>query len=883
MDILDIGAAVSQSKGYTDQYLTTGSTPMGSWNASTNTPHITQGSGSIGQYYDVVEAGTWDGVDFLVGDRLLFAANSNKWERIPTGVEQDASPMVVAFIDQTITNLPTTRTSGKPLVVSDSVKVKSTATLPFEVNGITFDSYLDEAEWNGTAWQEKSYQAGKTNEIKVNKPLEESLSGIADYQSDVNKEFVKEHLKELRFRGYYSVATPTGSIKEGSVWYESDTLSTTFPLQVKTYTNGAWSLATSDYTPADFDVLINQTKNDVNYCFNNEWKDFGGDVFTDTDDLTTITNPSNQTIYRLNYKIYKINGARAENVIFYKSLGSTVVSNTGVSVNGQPEVAYEDIVISDIIDWISAGYIEVGTYSNGTFAKYENSTGSILFNIKTAFTEEDAYDLYFNPTGTAGVDNFIKISSSDESAASYNDLTNKPKINGEVIVGNKSSVDYKISRELSEAQYTALSEEEKNNGTSYYVDDGSSGSSNVEVTSFNNLTDKPSVNGITLRAGLTSADLDMYTRAETDAKFSGVFSYKGVVADIAHLPSASDSKAGDVYYVTDESASFAFNGSAYENIGGAVDLSAYQTKQDNALETTSKNITGAINELNTNKTNKSDIVDNLTTDDATKMLSAKQGKVLQDTKETLANKVTSITKDSTNTEYSSAKAVFDYSAPFDSVANLTSGNVDSNDCVFNVEGYTTQRSIRQKVFFGRILDPIANGNKWGRVITTVNVTESETIIEQRFTMMFNFVGQYHRVEFYRLGHLDVSYGTAIYDNRANIVWLPWYPTEYPATDIPLINSWTADTAQISITGGNAIFSFRQLKLVSGTQGRIAQIGYGFPMKSRTVRAYSSMETLTSAQSALAEVGIESTSIAINLYGWTTGRAYYGQIVAPLGY
>lgn len=188
MDILDIGAAVSQSKGYTDQYLTTGSTPMGSWNASTNTPHITQGSGSIGQYYDVVEAGTWDGVDFLVGDRLLFAANSNKWERIPTGVEQDNIPVTIMYIDQTTVALPVQRSSGKPLVIGDNVKVKSTATLPFTIAGITFDSYSDEAVWNGTQWQEESYSVGKTNEVGVDNPTSESITGTAKYQSNINIE-----------------------------------------------------------------------------------------------------------------------------------------------------------------------------------------------------------------------------------------------------------------------------------------------------------------------------------------------------------------------------------------------------------------------------------------------------------------------------------------------------------------------------------------------------------------------------------------------------------------------------------------------------------------------------------------------------------------------
>lgn len=57
-----------------------------------------------------------------------------------------------------------------------------------------------------------------------------------------------------------------------------------------------------------------------------------------------------------------------------------------------------------------------------------------------------------------------------------------------------------------------------------------------------------------------------------------------------------------------------------------------QDKSDNNLSTTNKTVVGGINELNTNKLNKSDIATNLTTNDDTKVLSAKQGKLLQDNK-----------------------------------------------------------------------------------------------------------------------------------------------------------------------------------------------------------------------------------------------------------
>ena len=55
----------------------------------------------------------------------------------------------------------------------------------------------------------------------------------------------------------------------------------------------------------------------------------------------------------------------------------------------------------------------------------------------------------------------------------------------------------------------------------------------------------------------------------------------------------------------------------------------YQHKTDITLNTESKEVVGAINQLNDNKIETKDIVDNLESEDNTKVLSAKQGKELK--------------------------------------------------------------------------------------------------------------------------------------------------------------------------------------------------------------------------------------------------------------
>lgn len=64
---------------------TSGAHPLGAWDASTNTPTITQGTGTEDSYYFVSKPGTWDSIDFVPGDMILFTTKTNRWERIASG------------------------------------------------------------------------------------------------------------------------------------------------------------------------------------------------------------------------------------------------------------------------------------------------------------------------------------------------------------------------------------------------------------------------------------------------------------------------------------------------------------------------------------------------------------------------------------------------------------------------------------------------------------------------------------------------------------------------------------------------------------------------------------------------------------------------------
>lgn len=98
---------------------------------------------------------------------------------------------------------------------------------------------------------------------------------------------------------------------------------------------------------------------------------------------------------------------------------------------------------------------------------------------------------------------------------------------------------------------------------------------------------------------------------EVKSSISGVYTYKGSVATYDALP--DDAAVGDVYNVEaaygnyPAGTNYAWDGTKWDALGGSVDLSAYQTKNDNSLTTTAKTVVGAINELDgevaTNTTN----------------------------------------------------------------------------------------------------------------------------------------------------------------------------------------------------------------------------------------------------------------------------------------
>ena len=92
--------------------------------------------------------------------------------------------------------------------------------------------------------------------------------------------------------------------------------------------------------------------------------------------------------------------------------------------------------------------------------------------------------------------------------------------------------------------------------------------------------------------GSVAGNTDMYTGANVDsllsdlitkveAKLSSAMHYKGTLANYAAIQAVESKEVGDVYNATDTGKNYAWDGTAWDELTGIVDLSAYKTDAEN--------------------------------------------------------------------------------------------------------------------------------------------------------------------------------------------------------------------------------------------------------------------------------------------------------------
>ena len=76
--------------------------------------------------------------------------------------------------------------------------------------------------------------------------------------------------------------------------------------------------------------------------------------------------------------------------------------------------------------------------------------------------------------------------------------------------------------ELTQAEYDALPESEKLNGTEYFITDGQGGGGGGGTSDYEDLDNQPSINNVTLIGNKTSADLGLVANATGQSLTFGV-------------------------------------------------------------------------------------------------------------------------------------------------------------------------------------------------------------------------------------------------------------------------------------------------------------------------------------------------------------------------
>lgn len=159
----------------------------------------------------------------------------------------------------------------------------------------------------------------------------------------------------------------------------------------------------------------------------------------------------------------------------------------------------------------------------------------------------------------------------DTGASSFAEITGSPDDN----LALKNKFDTKVDKETGKG----LSTNDYSNTDKGKVD-------NLPSDTNSALADKASLSDDNDFVGENNFQGDLFYRGEevaTKADLSTVFKYKGSVATYDDLADIVDPEVGDVYNVVENDKNYAWSGSAWDDLGGIVDLSNYYTKSETEL------------------------------------------------------------------------------------------------------------------------------------------------------------------------------------------------------------------------------------------------------------------------------------------------------------
>lgn len=194
----------------------------------------------------------------------------------------------------------------------------------------------------------------------------------------------------------------------------------------------------------------------------------------------------------------------------------------------------------------------------GTIAKLWNKITEKFVRKELKTDSDSQYKVLSDNNLTDELLQKINEAGVSDFGGNYSDLYAKPSIDGHEIRGGNQT-----SESLGLASQTWVNSQgfQKSNDVQSAITAKLTGYATQTWVNSQNFQTEEEVTGA-INAALTSA-----------------FVYKGVKATVAELPEDSN-KVGDIWHVTEDNNEYAWNGTAWEPMGGDMDLSAYVKATD---------------------------------------------------------------------------------------------------------------------------------------------------------------------------------------------------------------------------------------------------------------------------------------------------------------
>lgn len=218
------------------------------------------------------------------------------------------------------------------------------------------------------------------------------------------------------------------------------------------------------------------------------------------------------------------------------------------------------------------------TYAAPVTSVNEETGNVIISKIKTTASSNN---VEYNLMGTSNNNNTMAVSPYNQDLLSFAKTTNESRLTiGSTATPGKVRL---YSSANSASGYTELKSNASSTNTREISFPDATGTVALttdipNVPSWALAASKPSYTFSELTSHPTTLNdygiTNAYTKTEVDGLVSGVLHYKGTKATVSALPS-SGNVTGDVWHITADGSEWAWDGSAWQELGTAVDLSGY--------------------------------------------------------------------------------------------------------------------------------------------------------------------------------------------------------------------------------------------------------------------------------------------------------------------